>query len=204
TPTSWSATSIVAPVPAGATSGNVVVTVSGAASNGAAFTVQTSVAAIAFVQGNSATPQAPQATVKATYTKAQVAGDTNVVVVGWNDATALATSVTDTKGNVYTLAVGPTILAGALSQSIYYAKNIAAAAANGNVVTVKFNVAAAFPDIRILEYSGLDRLNPFDIGDGRTGNSLTSTSPSVTTTNPNDLLVGANMVLTGTIGAGTG
>jgi hypothetical protein len=39
TPTSWSATSIVVPVPAGATTGNVVVTVSGVASAGAAFTV---------------------------------------------------------------------------------------------------------------------------------------------------------------------
>ena len=35
----WSATSIVAPVPAGATTGNVVVTVGGAASNGLSFTV---------------------------------------------------------------------------------------------------------------------------------------------------------------------
>src|SRR5262249_40103498 len=39
TATSWSATSIVAPVPAGATSGNVVVKVGGAVSNGAVFTV---------------------------------------------------------------------------------------------------------------------------------------------------------------------
>src|SRR5439155_1613728 len=39
TPTSWSATSIVVPVPAAATTGNVVVTVSGVASNGVAFTV---------------------------------------------------------------------------------------------------------------------------------------------------------------------
>ena len=39
TPTSWSATSIVVPVPTGATTGNVVVTVSGVASNGAAFTI---------------------------------------------------------------------------------------------------------------------------------------------------------------------
>src|SRR3989475_405505 len=39
TPTSWSATSIVAPVPAGATTGNVVVTVGGVASNGVSFTV---------------------------------------------------------------------------------------------------------------------------------------------------------------------
>ena len=39
TPTTWSATSIVVPVPAGATTGNVVVTVGGVASNGVAFTV---------------------------------------------------------------------------------------------------------------------------------------------------------------------
>jgi len=37
--TSWSATSIVVPVPAGATTGNVVVTVGGVASNGVNFTV---------------------------------------------------------------------------------------------------------------------------------------------------------------------
>ena len=41
TPTSWSATSIVVPVPSGATTGNVVVTVGGQASNGIAFTVTT-------------------------------------------------------------------------------------------------------------------------------------------------------------------
>ena len=41
TPTSWNAISIVVLVPAGATSGNVVVTVSGVASNGVSFTVQT-------------------------------------------------------------------------------------------------------------------------------------------------------------------
>jgi len=39
TPTSWSATQIVVPVPVAATSGNVMVTVNGAASNGVAFTV---------------------------------------------------------------------------------------------------------------------------------------------------------------------
>jgi len=39
TPTTWSATSIVVPVPAGATTGNVVVTVGGVASNGVSYTV---------------------------------------------------------------------------------------------------------------------------------------------------------------------
>ena len=39
TPTSWSATSIVVPVPSGATTGSVVVTVGGVPSNGVSFTV---------------------------------------------------------------------------------------------------------------------------------------------------------------------
>jgi IPT/TIG domain-containing protein len=39
TPTSWSATSLVVPVPAGATAGSVIVTVGGLASTGVAFTV---------------------------------------------------------------------------------------------------------------------------------------------------------------------
>jgi hypothetical protein len=39
TPTTWSSTSILVPVPVGASTGNVVVTVGGVASNGVAFTV---------------------------------------------------------------------------------------------------------------------------------------------------------------------
>src|SRR5579872_4434041 len=39
TPTSWSDTSIAAPVPSGATTGSVVVTVGGNGSNGVSFTV---------------------------------------------------------------------------------------------------------------------------------------------------------------------
>jgi len=42
TPTSWSGTVIVVPVPSGATTGNVVVTAGGVASNGVAFTVTSS------------------------------------------------------------------------------------------------------------------------------------------------------------------
>jgi hypothetical protein len=41
TPTTWGATSIVVPVPSGATTGNVVVTVGGVASGGSTFTVAT-------------------------------------------------------------------------------------------------------------------------------------------------------------------
>jgi hypothetical protein len=91
---------------------------------------------ISYVQGNYATPQTSQTTVSVKFNAAQIAGDLNVIVVGWNDSTAVVNAVTDTASNAYTRAVGPTVLSGSLSQSIYYAKNIAAAAAGANTVTV--------------------------------------------------------------------
>src|SRR5579875_2242897 len=117
-------------------------------------------ATITYVQGNYSTPQTPQSSVTVTYTAAQAAGDLNVVAVGWNDTTATVSSITDKSGNTYTLAVGPTVRSGFGTQSIYYAKNIAAAAAGANTVTVTFSTAAVYPDIRILEYSGADPNNP--------------------------------------------
>ena len=159
---------------------------------------------ITYVQGNSATPQTPQTTVNVLFTAAQTAGDLNVVVVGWNDTTATVSAVRDTKGNVYTRAVGSTQITGALSQSIYYAKNIVAAAAGSNTVTVTFSAAAAYPDIRVLEYRGADPVNPVDVTATGTGTSASSASSSATTTNATDLIFGANMVVTTTTGPGTG
>jgi hypothetical protein len=159
---------------------------------------------ISYVQGNYADPQSSPATVNVTYTTAQSAGNLNVVVVGWNDSTATVSTLTDTAGNVYKLAVGPTAISGVESQSIYYASNIAAAAAGANVVTVTFSGAAAFPDIRILEYGGADPVNPVDVTAASSGSSSSSSSGSVTTTNASDLLFGANLVQTITSGPGSG
>ena len=91
-----------------------------------------------------------------------------------------------------------------LSQSIYYARNILAAAAGANTVTVQFSTGAAFPDIRILEYSGADLASPVDVTAAATGSGGTSNSGSATTTNPMDLIFGANMVTGATSGPGTG
>ena len=142
----------------------------------------------------------------ARYKAAQKAGNLNVIIVGWNDATALVSSLTDSKGNLYQLAVGPTVLTGSVpfSQAIYYAKNISAATAGANTVTVKFNAAAIAVDIRILEYSGIDPLNPVDVSAAATGNSALSSSGAVITKNAKDLLVGANIAWTGTTGPGSG
>src|SRR2546428_1972045 len=87
---------------------------------------------IAFVQLNHATPQSSVSTVSAPFKATQSAGNLNVVVVGWNDTTSRVSSVTDTKGNAYQLAVGPAAVPGALTQSIYYAKNNLAGAAGAH------------------------------------------------------------------------
>ncbi len=85
-------------------------------------------AAISYVQGNYADPQSPQTAVTVPFTAAQTAGDLNVVVVAWKDSTATVRQITDSKGNTYTRAVGPTVVSGIATQSIYYAKNIVSAA----------------------------------------------------------------------------
>jgi len=166
-------------------------------------------AATAFVQGHYATPQTPQASVAVTYRAAQMAGNLNVVIVGWNDSSTSVSSVTDTHGNVYVRAVGPTVQpgppgSGGLSQSIYYAGNIARAAAGGNTVDVRFDAAVAYPDVRILEYRGLDTTSPLDGATGQAGNSATSDSGTLITANASDLLIAANTVFTLTAGPTTG
>jgi hypothetical protein len=147
------------------------------------------------------TPQTSQTTVKISFPGPQIAGDLNVIVVGWNDSSAHVSSVADANLNPYSLAVGPTVRTGSLSQSIYYAKNVAA---GGNSVTVTFSAAAQYPDIRILEYSGIDPVNAFDTGIGASGSSSTSSSGALTTKNASDLLVAANIVSTSTRSAGAG
>ncbi|HTS06452.1 MAG TPA: choice-of-anchor D domain-containing protein, partial [Candidatus Eisenbacteria bacterium] len=159
---------------------------------------------ISYVQGNYATPQSSQTAVSVAFTGRQIGGDLIVVVVGWNDSTASVSAVTDASGNSYSLAVGPTIVTGALSQSIYYARNIANAAAGGNIVTVAFSAAAAYPDIRILEYAGADPNNPVDVTAATSGSGTTSSSGAAKTTDATDLIFGANIVTSLTSGPSSG
>ena len=186
-------------VPAGSYSLTAQVTDSSgktAGSTPVAITVSTSPPAIAFVQVAAAVPSAAQ-TVALAYPLSQTAGNLNIVVVGWNDTSSSVQSVADSLGNVYTLAAGPITGLGQ-RQSIYFAKGIRG---GSNRVTVTFNQSAAYPDIRILEYSGVGTL---DKSIGASGNSSTSSTGAVTTTAANELIFSANTVATTTRAAGTG
>ena len=153
-----------------------------------------------FVQVKSATPQTASASVALTYTVAQTAGNLNVVVVGWNDTTSTVSMVGDSLGNNYALAIGPTSGTG-VRQSIYYAAGIKA---GSNTVTVRFNQAATYVDVRVLEYSGLDPANPLDVKAGATGSGTAASSGAATTTSASDLIFGAGMTATHFQAAGAG
>jgi hypothetical protein len=171
---------------------NVVVTntdsKTGTLANGYTYTTDSG-GSINFVQVGSgpSTVKASNSAVVVAYPATQTAGDLNVVAVGWGDTTSSVSSVTDSRGNAYTRAVGPTTTTG-LSQSIYYAKNIAA---GSNTVTVTFNQAAAYPDVRILEYSGLDTSAPLDVTAAAVGSGTSANSGSAPTTSANELIFGA-------------
>jgi hypothetical protein len=156
-------------------------------------------AGVSFVQVNSATSKSASS-LAAAYPSAQTAGNLNLVVVGWNDTTSTVSSITDSRGNTYVRAIGPT--AGtALTQSIYYAKNIVA---GSNTVTVMFNKAAAYADVRVLEYSGADTANPLDVTMAAAGTGLTGNSGAAATTSLNELVFGAGMTFDVFSAAGSG
>jgi len=154
-----------------------------------------------YVQGGWAAPQTNQTAVSVTLRSPQGAGNLLVVFAGWNDTTATVSAVSDSVGDRFSLAVGPTRRTMVLSQSIYYANNIAGGA---NTVTVRFSRAATFVDIRVLEYAGLDALAPFDSAAAASGSSGQADTGLLTTQAAGDLLVAGDMVLTGSPTAGSG
>src|SRR6185437_386721 len=125
TPSSWSATSIIAPVPAGATTGNVVVTVGGIASNGIAFSVQSATAGIKLVQhiGKDA---GSTTTSSLTFSVNNTAGDWIGVVIRAGRSNQVFT-VSDTRANTYRKAVQFNVTADTPNGdtfAIFYAENI--------------------------------------------------------------------------------
>jgi hypothetical protein len=167
------------------------------------FTYTSGSGSIKFVQvGSNSNPQASVASISATYPQNQTAGDLNVIVVGWGDTTSSISSVTDSHGNNYAVAVAATVnTAAKLQQAIYYLKNISG---GSTTVTVTFNQPAVYPDVRIVEYSGLNTSSPFDVSAVGQGTGSTASTSSVGTNSANELIFGAGTTVTVFSGAGTG
>ena len=144
---------------------------------------------IAYVQSNSTVPGNNLSTISTAYSNAQTQGNLNVIIIGWQGTAASIKSVTDTQGNTYAIAIGITKGSG-LSQAIYYAKNIKA---GSNTATVTFDRTVNSPDLMILEYSGLDTLNPLNATHAQTGQSASASSGQAANITAGELLIGAGV-----------
>jgi len=132
TPTSWSATSIVATVPAGATTGNVVVTVGGVASNGVSFTVTTAAPSITSLNPTSGLVSSP-----VTISGANFGATQGTSTVKFNGTAATPTSWSATS-------IVAAVPAGATTGNVVV--TVGGAASNG----VSFTVTAPTPSITSL------------------------------------------------------
>ncbi|HXY15895.1 MAG TPA: IPT/TIG domain-containing protein, partial [Terriglobales bacterium] len=130
----------------------------------------------------------------------------NVVIVSWNDALAQVSQVVDSEGNTYVPAFLTPVTDGvALSQIIYYAKNIKGdTGATNNQINITFSRNANTPDVRVLEYSGLDPNSPLDQALSNAGTTTTADTGPCTTTAAVELIVAAATVDAQVSGAGPG
>jgi hypothetical protein len=164
-----------------------------------------STGSIGFVQVTAATAAASASSIAVTFSQAQSAGDTIVLAIGWAGGSASLTRISDSIGNGYASAVGPTKISAGLAQSIYYAKAIAAAAAGANTVTITLSAATTPLNLAAVEYSGLDAVSPLDVAAGFGGRGATTPdSTPVTTTSAHELIFGAGITQGSFIGAGAG
>jgi len=132
-------------------------------------------------------------------------GDTNIVWVWYNSTSQSVSSVTDSAGNTYQKAVGPTTGTGGMSgwqQEVWYASNITG---SSNLV-VTANFAGSFSgekSITVEEFSGLDKTAPLDVAAGGNANGSNVSSPPITTTKPKELIFSAGLFASnGSAGSG--
>jgi len=122
--------------------------------------------------------------VSAKFRRANKPGDLIVAYVVWDNTAAVA--LTDSMGNAYANAIGPTASGDGSSAQIFYAKNIAGGT---NTVTATFAAAIAARGVLYLhEYSGIDQLAPLESALAAAGTASAMDSGALTTTTANDLV----------------
>jgi hypothetical protein len=123
--------------------------------------------------------------VSVSFTIPNTAGNLIVAYVVWDNSGPVA--VTDSCGNAYTSAIGPTkYYWDRTNAQIFYARNIAGGA---NTVKVSFSTAVTrYGRLFIHEYSGLDPISPLEAAKARSGYSSSMNTGSLITSTANDLL----------------
>jgi chitodextrinase len=141
------------------------------------------------------------ASVSVVFANPTTSGNLIVAYVIWDNSGSVTLS--DSRGNTYTSAVGPTKYSGNKTNAqVFYAKNI-----EGGATTLKATFATTVTSYGILyihEYSGLDQTNPLDVTGAASGSSASMNSGSATTNYAVELLFGAGESNETATNAGTG
>jgi RHS repeat-associated protein len=224
TPIEWTNTAISTTVPAGATTGNVVVTVGGTSSNAVAFMVTPPAreGGVGFIQGSYSTVVGTmvdqgngpcqqladglmQTTIQVPFPVEQTAGDLNVVIAGWRDTYADLAVSGDEYQSYYQ--VGQQTQSGNGQQWTWFATNIYGGENTVLVVLTSSHGCVSSPEVRVAEYRGLStasEFGPLDVSaSANSTGSATCNSGSATTTNENDVLIGVSLAAQSTTAAGT-
>lgn len=153
----------------------------------------------AFVQGNSNGDSSNGTVSTCAFSSNVTAGNLLVVTIGFVTTSATATA-SDTQGNTYSTAVGPTDNTGITYR--LYTFYAVAKSSGANTVSITISVGATFRRMMIHEYSGV---NTLEGSNGASGNlSVPPDSGPVTTTHANALIFGWGITNNGTTTAGTG
>ncbi len=136
-----------------------------------------------------------------TFASPTTAGNLIAVYVIWDSAGTV--SISDSSGNTYASAVGPTLWnSRKYSVQVFYARNIKGGA---DTVTARFSTAlTSFGIVYIHEYSQLDQVAPVDVTAAAVGTGTSISSGSAATSSANDLLFGAAVSMNTVTRAGTG
>lgn len=139
------------------------------------------------------------------FPSASTSGDLIVVTVKWGGQNLSVSSITDSRGNLYQNAVGPTNWSGtAKCAQTYVAKNIAG---GGSPLIITVGLTAASTSSLHLyqfEYSGADPNTPLDAAGAATGSGTSLSSGLLITNNSNDLIHAVAFTDDGTTTAGAG
>jgi hypothetical protein len=128
----------------------------------------------------------------ATFPGPSIPGDLIVVSSYWSSQAVSITSVTDSKGNTYNPAIGPTNWGGTYRGSTYYAGNIAGGGA-ATTITITYSGAQGGTITYAAEYSGVATLNPLDQVSAQTGTGTVLNSGKMATGQGTELVFGFGM-----------
>ncbi len=119
-------------------------------------------------------------------------GNLIVVSTDWSNQALNIASITDSNGNAYAVAVGPTTVGANPKAVTYYAKNIIGGGAPIKVTITLTGVPGVSPTFEgyITEYSGIQTANPLDQTNAGTGVGLNMDSGYRVITQPSELIYG--------------